>query len=83
MPAWGGPDGGLAAGWDEGEVCTRDSSPLPVHPGRLSLTFASQASSWRALPGDLSLNCSHQAEKSHPCVSDSCTLMKMWFLRGK
>lgn len=59
------------------------TSPLPVHPGMLSLIFASQESSRRALPGDPSLNCSHQAEKSHAYVSDSFTLMKMWFLRGK
>lgn len=51
--------------------------PAPGHPGILSVTFTFQASFWRALPGDLSLNYSNLAEKSlTPYVSDLFTLLK-------
>ena len=74
---WGGMQGG------EGEVYTRDMPPAPGHAGIPSLTFTFQATSRWALAGDMSLNYSDRAEKSHPCVSDSLTLIKkMLFSRA-
>lgn len=79
---WWGPGGGWAAGvcgagiwWGVGRV------PALTFPLRiLAPTLTFQASSLRALLGVWGH--SHHTRKFHPYVSDSFTLIKMWFFKS-